>query len=317
MNDKSKKDTSKVTQILKLFVYDGSKQKVPVIVVISGHILDIGRFIQLDDKQVIVGRDPSADFALNDEQISRKHLKISDLKVAGEKFEITVEDMNSTNGTTINGRRIQKSVCLLEETIGLGETILLFRVEDIANIQNPANPLQMVARDPLTGIFNRRAFEQVLKHTHNQARKNQKSYCMMMLDLDHFKEINDNYGHAAGDEVLKRVAQTLTKEIRGSDIVARYGGEEFVVLLPGNGIFDGYIAAERIRSKIASISLDDIAPGLRIKISIGIAEVNLARQTTADLFNRADMALLQAKREGRNRTVIAPGRDIDQTTQIQ
>ena len=313
MSSKSTKDTSRVTQIFK--APDSSESKHPVLVVISGHLLDIGRFIQLGENAIIIGRDASTDFALNDEQISRRHLRISDLRQAAESFEISVEDLNSTNGTTINGKRIQKSACVLEETIGLGETILLFRMEGLENIQNPSNPLQMVAKDPLTGIFNRRAFEQVLKHNHNQARKNQRTYCLMILDLDHFKEINDTHGHAIGDEVLRRVAQLLSREIRSGDILARYGGEEFIVLLPGIGVFDGYIAAERLRSKVAALQLDDIIPGLRIRVSIGIAEVNLARQSTDDLFHRSDMALLQAKKEGRNRTVIAPGRDSDQTTQ--
>ena len=119
-------------------------------VVISGNLLDIGRILPIPKKEIVIGRDQNVDFRLHDTQISRRHLKISELQTYNGEPAIHLEDMQSTNGTLINGKKIGSGWCKLGETISIGESILLFRLETASKIQTPANPLRLISKDPLT-----------------------------------------------------------------------------------------------------------------------------------------------------------------------
>jgi two-component system cell cycle response regulator len=128
--------------------------------------------------------------------------------------------------------------------------------------------------------------------------------CVVMLDIDHFKKVNDSYGHLVGDDVLRDIGRLLLNTIRGSDIVARYGGEEFVLLLPETDEVGAVSFAERIRTAVEAYEFDrgDDQPPLKLTASIGVAVFPAARvDTVEDLFSRADSALYRAKADGRNR----------------
>jgi len=161
--------------------------------------------------------------------------------------------------------------------------------------------------DPLTTLSNRRYFDEVLERELQRSQRTQKPLALVMVDLDHFKQINDNYGHLAGDDCLRLVAATLKKLVtRGTDLIARYGGEEFVVILADTTEDDAYRVAERIRSEIIKIHL--IYGGSRIPMSasLGVAGVAMGRvMTPGQLIGAADDALYQAKNSGRNRSVVA------------
>lgn len=166
--------------------------------------------------------------------------------------------------------------------------------------------------DPLTGLYNRRFFERRLHEELDRwARRPGGSLVGMLVDVDHFKQINDRYGHPAGDRILQGVARLLGKELRGSDVLARYGGEEFVLLLPDTTEDQGYLTAERLRQQVESASWT--GPGLatqKITVSIGLACLSREHCVTAAnpgaaLFQSADAALYKAKQAGRNRVVRA------------
>ncbi|MFT4113659.1 diguanylate cyclase [Silvibacterium sp.] len=157
---------------------------------------------------------------------------------------------------------------------------------------------QLAATDALTGLYNRRAFDLYLRREWRLSARRQKPLGLLAIDLDHFKRINDTYGHADGDRVLKKVAQVLQEQVRGSDVVARLGGEEFAVLLPGTGQEDAAHVAEGLRAAVEA----ELCGGHRVTVSIGVAAgTNLARSEECLLLPQADAALYVAKGAGRNR----------------
>jgi diguanylate cyclase (GGDEF)-like protein len=160
--------------------------------------------------------------------------------------------------------------------------------------------------DSLTGLLNRRAFEYLLGRECQRLHRFGEYFSLLILDIDHFKRINDRLGHAAGDAVLAAVAQTLQSHAREVDRVARFGGEEFCVLLPRTAHDGALQAAERLRAAINNITIpwnDDI---ISVTVSTGLATAAESGESLEDLLHRADLALYQAKSEGRNRVVVAP-----------
>ncbi len=157
--------------------------------------------------------------------------------------------------------------------------------------------------DVLTGISNRRAFEAALEHTLENAREQQQVFCLLICDIDHFKRFNDTYGHLVGDKVLRFVATTLKRAVKGRDLVARYGGEEFAIILPETRLAGARSVAEQIRSAVSAGNLKDKNGDAcygRITVSIGVAQ-SASDDDAASLIQRADEALYQAKEKGRNR----------------
>lgn len=157
--------------------------------------------------------------------------------------------------------------------------------------------------DALTGISNRRAFDATLEHAVLDARENQHPLTLLLVDIDHFKQFNDTYGHLVGDKVLRFVAATLKRNVKGKDTAARFGGEEFAVILPDTDLKGAEAVAEQIRTAISSGKLKDSSSGESygtITTSIGVAQFKLS-DLPGDLLLRADRALYLAKSKGRNR----------------
>ena len=155
--------------------------------------------------------------------------------------------------------------------------------------------------DPLTGILNRRAILEELSQRMNHHLYDFEHLSILMLDIDLFKKINDNYGHIVGDKVLIKVSEIISQLIRGFDTVGRYGGEEFLVILPNTNSENAYKAAERIRKKIEETEFDDIE---HLTVSIGFT--SYADESIESLINKADQNLYEAKRTGRNKVVGNP-----------
>ena len=187
----------------------------------------------------------------------------------------------------------------------------------LENVLNRARLLRSGFTDVLTGWNNRRYLQVRLVEELAQARRDASTLVCLMLDIDHFKSVNDNYGHAAGDAVLRELAQRIESQVRVSDIAARYGGEEFVVLLPGAELESGKLLAERIREAVSATPIE-IGSGKSVTItaSIGIASIAPGRdvddlKTTGDsLLARADVALYSAKSAGRDRVVTENAKQL-------
>ncbi len=158
--------------------------------------------------------------------------------------------------------------------------------------------------DFLTGIYNRKKLEEELQENVTKAKEEDEELSLLMLDIDHFKRFNDQFGHALGDEVLKIVAAALKESVRGKDVVARYGGEEFTVILPSTPLKGAEVVAESIRKRIAGRELKRKDTGeiiAQITVSIGVSLFRPASDTSESLMKRADAALYKAKAAGRNR----------------
>ncbi len=163
---------------------------------------------------------------------------------------------------------------------------------------------ELSVTDPLTQLHNRRFFEEYLEREINRLGRDSDGLCLLVIDIDDFKVLNDSYGHAAGDEFLKQIARTMKESVRETDLIARFGGEEFVVVLNGTDIRGATLLAEKLRTNVAESSfiVDDSMRPRRATVSIGLAKYKGSR---TDLFNSADAALYRAKNSGKNCVVAA------------
>ena len=163
---------------------------------------------------------------------------------------------------------------------------------------------ELATTDSLTGVYNRRTFKELSEPLLSRARRTRQPVSLLLLDIDHFKRVNDTHGHLAGDEILARFATLVRKCLRKEDLLARFGGEEFVVLLPGAAQQAGLGLAERIREEVEEAVLHIDGKEVRVTVSIGVAAENAERIPSLDLLlGRADEALYRAKSAGRNRVV--------------
>jgi len=250
-------------------------------------------------KSLTMGRSPQAELRLDDDGISRNHARIR-----SETGRSWVQDLDSRNGTFVNGERITSDVELKDgDKIQVGRgTVLRFGFQDALDESFHENLLSSALRDGLTKLFNKRYLMDRLDSELKFAQRHETSLSLLLLDIDHFKKVNDTRGHLAGDAVLVHLAQILTKAVRNEDVVARFGGEEFAIILRAIGIEPAVQMAERLRKLVEAAAAPSTGGELKATISIGVAGFpSTQAQTPEQLVEAADQALYRAKREGRNR----------------
>ena len=276
---------------------------VPVFNVISGP--EKGRIISLSGR-MIVGRSKNCEIPISDPSCSRQHALFE-----FRDGKIYVEDLKSTNGVKVNGVKIVAKYELSEgDRVQLGDlTIVRFGYMPRAEANIQQDFYQRATRDGLTNSYNRKSFEEAFDREVAHCIRNKRGIGLLIFDIDYFKKVNDTHGHAAGDEVLKKVTEAVQGLIRAEDFFARIGGEEFALLTRNEGIDSLKILAERVRSLIEelSITLDDKT--LKVSISVGVSFMGeegrkLDKKT---LFSQADSALYKAKNSGRNRVCCFEG----------
>lgn len=196
--------------------------------------------------------------------------------------------------------------------MALAPVIATFGYVLISNERTLAELRQMAATDPLTGLFNRRPFEQMGEKLIADSARKRRPLALLIIDVDHFKQFNDSYGHAVGDAVLQRLAEVLQGQLRGADLIGRMGGEEFAALLPDTGLQPARLVAERLREAVDALEVHSVGVVVRIQISIGLAMLNEhatqgdePNELLAGLMREADLAMYAAKRGGRNRVEVA------------
>ncbi len=162
---------------------------------------------------------------------------------------------------------------------------------------------ELATRDALTGLLNRRAMVELLAREHPRIQRGLGPLAIALLDIDHFKRINDTLGHGAGDEVLRRVAAILQSRLRSADALARWGGEEFLLVMPGTRLAEAGVVMERLRTEVASGPFGEVAPGLAVSFSAGLVELREGEAQDAAI-DRADRALYRAKQGGRDRIEV-------------
>jgi diguanylate cyclase (GGDEF)-like protein len=272
------------------------------LVVLSG--TNVGQVFNLPKSAVTIGRDANTEIQILDAGISRRHAMIYQDK-AGQYL---LKDAGSRNGTFANNHQIEGAYALQDgDKIQIGVmTILKFSYNNEPEAHYAEAMYEAALRDGLTGLFNRRYFEKRLTSEFSYALRHGASLALLMLDLDHFKAVNDSFGHVAGDQLLKDLSQLILKACRTEDVLSRYGGEEFTLLCRDTDLLKASVLGERIRHDVASCYFNIAgAPSLRVSVSIGVAALPDTSITTAEgLILAADEALYRAKERGRNCVVM-------------
>ena len=270
------------------------------LIVLAG--TNVGEMYKVEDGMVL-GRGQEAGVRVVDDGVSRRHAHV---RCEGE--DCFIEDLGSTNGTFLNGDRVMRSVLKDGDKIRVGSTtILKFTYNDHLDENFQRHMYEAALRDGLTKIFNRKYFIDRLEAEFSFAIRHGATLSLVLFDIDHFKSINDTYGHPAGDAVLVTLARTLNERIRGEDVFARYGGEEFVVICRGTPIHAAQAFAERIRKAVEQTQFQFQQGLIPVTLSAGVA--SLPDPTIKDpvaFVSAADSALYGAKRAGRNRVMIRP-----------
>ena len=174
--------------------------------------------------------------------------------------------------------------------------------KEIGQVQKKTKILeQEILLDSLTGIYNRRAYELRIREELSRYQRYNQPFSLVLFDIDHFKKVNDRYGHQAGDKCLREITGRIRPSLRECDFLARYGGEEFVMILPGTSEDDAFKAAEKVRNLIEKTRFVYQGAEVPVTISLGLTQVKPTDQDPDMLFKRVDNAMYQAKKGGRNR----------------
>jgi diguanylate cyclase (GGDEF)-like protein len=276
--------------------------KHPVLIVLQGD--DIGTSVALEGKAFTIGRGTDCDIRLDDNLASRQHAQ---LMTASGGQVYCVHDLGSTNGTFVNGQLVEDPYVLQDgDKIRVGRHVFKFALLDEFESEFQMRIQQMIIRDDLTNLLTQRSFFVELER--HVARRNAQAeagaLAVLMMDLDHFKQVNDTYGHLVGSQTIKQVGELIEANIRDSDVAARYGGEEYIAFLADATAEVAQRIAERIRAAVEGHEILVVRKGaevrLTVTISLGISTYPADAADPVELIEKADLALYRAKREGRN-----------------
>jgi two-component system cell cycle response regulator len=265
------------------------------LIVIYGH--DMGRRVQIGTEPVIIGRSPQSQIRIDQESVSRNHCRIW---FAGNEF--LVRDLGSTNGTYVNDNLVEGEGRLRHgDQLKVGRTILKFIVGHNVEAQYHEEIYRLMTTDGLTQLHNKRYFDEMIDREVARAKRYKRSFSLLVFDVDHFKQINDRFGHLAGDAILRQLGAVLLGRLRVNDVVARIGGEEFALITPEVGLEGATELAGKINRLIADTRFEFEGARVDVTVSVGVAEWQPHFEDAADLFQAADAKMYEAKRSGRNR----------------
>ncbi|HEV7842638.1 MAG TPA: GGDEF domain-containing protein [Pyrinomonadaceae bacterium] len=283
------------------------RERRPALVFLRGELLAVP--IPLERDEVILGRALEADVRINDARASRLHARISierEAETGEPQYRIT--DLGSTNGTLLNGYAITDSVLKDGDKLIIGEHLLRFDMLDEIDREFQQQIRRLLVHDELTGLLTSKSFFSELRREAASAEAEARPFCVLMMDLDHFKEVNDTYGHLVGNETLEEVGALIKNALRAGDVAARFGGEEFASFMLDAQYAQGLVAAERVRAAIEEHEFPATRRGSNeperkhhVTISIGVAAFPDDARDPIGLVELADSALYRAKRSGRNR----------------
>lgn len=288
-------------------VKSAQNERRPALVSLGGELMAVP--IPLERDEVIIGRAIEADVRLNDSRASRLHARISskvDPKTNTTNYHIT--DLGSTNGTLVNGEVITDVSLSDGDKIVIGDHLFRFDMLDEIDREFQQQIHRLIAHDELTGLLTSKSFFSELRREAARAEADSRPFCVLMMDLDHFKEVNDTYGHLVGSKTLEETGRVIKEALRAGDVASRFGGEEFAAFLLDANYAQGLVAAERVRVAVeqeefpaSRMNSPDERATHRITISIGVAAYPDDATDPIHLVELADSALYRAKRSGRNR----------------
>ena len=265
------------------------------LVVIYGK--NIGRKTDLFEDIITIGRDQDNTIVLESDAVSRRHARIE--RHQNDRY---IVDLNSTNGTYVNDLPVYPRVKLRSGMfVKIGDSIFKFLTGDNIEAAYYEEIFRMAVTDGLTQVANKRQLDEYLDKELARARRHNRSLALLMIDLDHFKQVNDVHGHLTGDYVLRSIASLLRLRVRREELFARYGGEEFVVVLPETDRAQAMEFAETIRELVLNHKIEFEGQQIKVTISVGVAELDRDKHKIPDdLIKAADRNLYQAKNRGRN-----------------
>jgi diguanylate cyclase (GGDEF)-like protein len=264
----------------------------------------IGELVPIPLDGLTIGRSAECGLSLPEAEVSRAHARLT-LVLQGEAVGVHLQDLGSTNGTFVNGRRLDGAVHAIADgdVVRVGaHAFKLKRLDEMERIYHQA-VLAQTTVDPLTGVSNRATVLHHLEKHFELARRHRRPLSVILADLDHFKRINDDHGHAAGDAVLQAFGIQLLGRLRGSDHVGRIGGEEFLVVLPETVAREAIRVADDLRQAMVEdpVTLPGLGRQVHATCSLGVAELKESDPDAGSLLARVDVALYRAKTAGRNR----------------
>ncbi len=297
MVSKKNEDTLTETKVLDISKRDDLSHLGDRFILLEIYGQNLGKRRDIIDDTIIIGRDESCHISVDDPSVSRRHLKIFK-----ESRIFYIEDLGSTNKTYVNDEMVIGTKRLENgDRVKLGNTIFKFISSKDMEAEYYDQLYQFSIRDGLTGLYNRKSFDDKLESEFSRCKRYGHQMSLVMIDIDHFKPVNDTYGHLAGDAVLTNLAKLFGRYYRSVDFIARYGGEEFVVILPETPIAGAVLTCERIRMAVSNNEVHVNQHTIRVTISIGIAEYNSDMSSAEALLDAADKKLYEAKNNGRNR----------------
>ncbi len=284
----------------------GDRVLTPTFTMIEGPGIGVLHVLDPSRRAHRLGRGDEADVQIQAPSVSRYHATAIVSSRDDERC-VRIEDNGSTNGVKVNGNSVPSAWLDNGDKVRLGDVLLRFQWmtdDEIQYASGLSTKLLEAARDPLTGLLTRAFIEDRLPSRLREAEVRGQQVCGLLMDLDHFKRINDDHGHIVGDSVIRRTARVIQDSLRDADIGIRYGGEEFLVIFFAAGLSEGVDAAARLRDQVRELSLDDLVDGLRVTVSQGLA-LRARNETVTGWIDRADQALYDAKRGGRDRLRLA------------
>ncbi len=260
-----------------------------------------GQIVGLEQWPFTVGRHPTNQLRVDEDSISRFHARVVQ---NGDEF--VVEDLGSRNGTFVAGKRVTRAKLEHDCWLQFGPRVSFrFSLTDVREERLLRKLYESSTRDALTGAYNRLHFEERLRSEVAYAIRHSAQASLVIIDLDHFKKVNDTYGHPAGDAVLKRSADACMKALRTEDVFARFGGEEFAVVLRNIELKGAARLADRLRASVCATPVEVDGHSIPVTLSAGAASLACCRTASAEeLVAAADRRLYLAKQQGRNRIVF-------------
>jgi two-component system cell cycle response regulator len=259
---------------------------------------ELGRVTRLSPERMRIGRSQDSEMWLADDGVSRRHASI-----IRDTNGYVVEDEGSANGTFVAGARITRHELKDGDVIQFGPTaVFRYTLSDEAQEQLLRQLYDASVTDALTGAHNREHFDTQLRAELSYARRHNTDVSLVIFDADHFKKVNDTYGHPVGDAVLIEIANVVRGTVRSEDVFARYGGEEFALVLRGIDIVGAAAVADRLRERIAALAIPTERAAIKITVSAGCSSLSTNEDKTPEgLIATADKRLYGAKHAGRNR----------------
>jgi diguanylate cyclase (GGDEF)-like protein len=260
----------------------------------------IGHVTRLPQQVCRIGRGQDSDIWVNDDGISRKHAR-----VVPNGRGYAIEDTESANGTFVAGQRIERHVLADGDLVQFGPSaVFRYAITDASQEALLRQLFEASVTDALTGTRNRESFDLQLRAELSYARRHKSDVSLLLFDVDHFKRVNDTFGHPIGDQVLVELARTVAMALRSEDVFARYGGEEFAIILRAIDANGARSVAERVRSTVERLRIQTPKGSLAITVSVGTSSVGARYDITPEeLVGKADERLYAAKHAGRNRVV--------------